>query len=219
MTIDFDGQLVLFAMVLILGGAFIGLVVHMIRGVVRRWFQVSIPEAPPPPEPAEEEEIPPPPPPPAPPRAFAIGEVLMVTRIPFPKVPRDHGMPLILELDDQLIRGMAQSWRLRRARSAVVDVRMTDLTDQEMAHFLRTGHVRFGPQTEPLMRTVAAPPVMMRTMALSVPQNAADRRDVYAKAPVVRLLKDEPRTSRYDRILDEDEDENAPGVHLERKDP
>lgn len=153
-----------------------------------------------------------PPPPPRAPRTFDVGTVFSIARFPLSKTPRDHGLPIRYQLGDRLVRTYMASWSLNN--------HTTDLTDGEIEAFLRRGDLHPAAREEPreervLMRTVALPPV-----AWSVRTEGATADDVYSRAPVVRLLKKEgPRTSRYDRILDEDEEESAPGVHSERKDP
>lgn len=210
------------------GATLLGIVVvHLIldRKWIKRWRHQppAVAEVPRDIELVEEVEKPAaPPPPPRAPRVFDIGTVFSIARYPLSKTPRDHGLPIRYQLGDRLVRTYMASWSLNN--------HTTDLTDGEIEAFLRRGDLHPAAPEAPreervLTRTVALPPVVMRTVALppvawSVRTEGAGADDVYAKAPVVRLLKKEgPRTSRYDRILDEDEEESAPGVHSERKDP
>lgn len=148
-----------------------------------------------------------PPPPPRAPRVFDIGTVFSIAGFPLSKTPRDHGLTIRYQLGDRLVRHIT-SWSLNN--------HTTDLTDGEIEAFLRRGYLhpaaREEPREERVLMRMALPPV-----AWSVRTEGAGADDVDSKAPVVRLLKKEgPRTSRYDRILDEDEEESAP---QELKDP
>lgn len=195
------------------------------RHYVQKWFGQS----PPAPVECEEEEVPPIPPPPRVPRIFNLGETFSVGVYPLLKTPRDRsGNPIRFQLGDRFVRGPSRTWSLNG--------HITDISDAEIEALLRVGHVghviREGfkyPQENPLLigtigadsRTMEAPSrsspgswsvVLYRTAALHLGQP----RDPYANAPVVKLIKAEPRASRYERILEEEDD--APQVHSEPRD-
>lgn len=187
------------------------------RHYVQKWFGPSQP--PPALVECEEEEVPPIPPPPRVPRIFNLGETFSVGIYPLLKTPRDRsGNPIRFQLGDRFVRGPSRTWSLNG--------HITDISDAEMETFLRVGHViREGfepPREDPMLigtigagagpRTMAAPPVVYRTAAVDLGQP----RDPYANAPVVKLIKAEPRASRYERILEEEDD--APQVHSEPRD-